>query len=1220
VVAVSRFERLVAAVTGHSRVAIAVLLLVTVALGAGAAQVEESSSLDQFQTETEESRTLDYVQANFSAGDANTTTAQVIVRSTDGGNVLSKASLVDVLQFQRSIREDPTVNDTLVDDGPTFGVANVVATAGIRTEQASELRRDARRLQERRAAIEENRSALQARSDELNATARDLRAALTALREDPNASADERFDAVAADAPVEFDGADRERFRQAATALRTAPNQSAAERAYRLGTRGVLEDEYAAVEERGEQLRAAGEELQADAEALEERRAALENASAPTLAEQVDYLESANESTVESVVGRVLAENATNDAVFGLMRTDFDRGSTEATATMVVVTHALEGGPSPSGTAPQPIVDAQLAIQDAGQARSDGLEYLVFGSGIITNEINASMTDSLTIVGPLAMLFVLLALAVAYRDVVDILLGLFGIFAVLMWTFGFMGWTGIAFNQIFVAVPVLLIGLSIDYAIHIFMRHREERALADEDAGSRPSMTVALAGVGIALVWVTATTVIGFLSNLTSPVPPIREFGVVSSVGIVAALAVFGVLIPALKVTIDEFLENRGFDRRKRAFGTGGGRFSSVLAVGATAAKKAPWVVVVLALLVTAGGAYGATQVDTSFDQSDFLAEDPPGWMENLPEPFRPGEYTAKANLDVVNDDFVREDSTAQLLFRGDVTGDAALQELAAARDRAAEAEVTQQVSGDPAIAGPLEAMRSVAAEDDGFAATFAGADTDGDGVPDRDVEAVYDAFYEAAPATADDYLYRTGPDDYRALRLVVTVEGGASGAAVTDGMRSVADGVGGGLTASATGQAILNKVVQDQLLETVVQSLVITLVAVFAFLMITYRIVEGSATLGVVTLLPVALTVAWILGTMFLLGISFNVLTGMITSLTVGLGVAYSIHLSERYNQELDRRDSVWEAMNTAVTGTGGALLGSAATTVGGFGVLVFAILPPLQQFGLITAMTIVYAFLASVLVLPSLLVVWTRFFGPDERRSDFEDADVGWVAPGGGGPPAGADPDQPEPEPSAVANGTGGDAPTAVTNGEGGESVVGVGDGPAAARRSVRFAHCRPGQSFEVDVEVAGVDAGRRVLHERFDGEGLAVADVEPDPVTVVERGRSAYVVWGEAADGPARVRYVATVPGDAPDASEFGFEGVVATADGDVPVAGDDRVTVVEDLFERLLARGTVTDEDVDTASEQLAAGELTETQFERIYRKWLAETDGAEAADPPESTED
>ncbi|MFB6198704.1 MAG: MMPL family transporter, partial [Halobacteriaceae archaeon] len=69
---------------------------------------------------------------------------------------------------------------------------------------------------------------------------------------------------------------------------------------------------------------------------------------------------------------------------------------------------------------------------------------------------------------------------------------------------------------------------------------------------------------------------------------------------------------------------------------------------------------------------------------------------------------------------------------------------------------------------------------------------------------------------------------------------------------------------------------------------------------------------------------------------------------------------------------------------GTGGALLGSAATTVGGFGVLAFAILPPLQQFGIITGITIIYAFGASVFLLPSLLILWLRFVNPSKLEEN--------------------------------------------------------------------------------------------------------------------------------------------------------------------------------------------------------------------------------------------
>jgi len=824
----------------HSKAVIVGMLVVTLVVGTGAGMVSQSSSLDQFQSDTTEAQKLDYIEQNFSTGPENVTRAQVIVREE---NVLDKPSLVSMLRLQRSYYENETVGPTLTGESAVVGVSNAVATAAVR-------------------------------------------------QQDPNATA-------------------------------------------------------------------------------------------VSLDQQIAALEAMEPGQVERLVRGVLSANASaGGSALAFMPTSYEPGSGTANATMLSVTQRTEGEAGAGAQLSDTVMDAQLAMQDIRPA-DGGLadaELIVFGTGVISEEINSSMGDSLAIVGPLALLFVVVALAVAYRDLLDILLGLVGIAAVLVWTFGFMGWADIAFNQLFIAVPVLLIGLSIDYAIHIFMRHREERG--ELQNGPRKSMAVALSGVGVALVWVTATTVIGFLSNLTSPVPPIQEFGVVSAVGITAALLVFGLLVPALKIEVDSFFEGRGWDRQKRAFGTGGGRFSAVLSLGSRAAKAAPLVVILAALIISAGGAYGASQVDTSFNQEDFLAEEPPGWMENLPEPFSPGEYTAKANLEYVNRNFLREDSQAQILVEGDVTDPAALRAVANASEEAAASDVTKKLAGGEAsIQSPLSVMQQVAADNETFARTLAGADTDGDGIPEENVSAVYDQLFAVAGPQAAGVVHRTEGGDYEALRMVVSTRGGASQSAVTSEMRAVADGVSAsGFEATATGQTVLFNIVQDQLLETVIQSLLITLVAVFAFLMVTYRITEGSATLGAVTLLPVVLSVSWILGTMYLVDIPFNILTGMITSLTVGLGVAYSIHLSERYNQELERTGSVWTAMERAVTGTGGALLGSAATTVGGFGTLAFAILPPLQQFGIITGLTIIYAFLASVLVLPSLLVVWTRYFGPED------------------------------------------------------------------------------------------------------------------------------------------------------------------------------------------------------------------------------------------------
>ncbi|NEU57050.1 MMPL family transporter [Halorussus sp. MSC15.2] len=991
--------------------------------------VEQSSSLEQFQSDSTAAQKLDYIDANFTSGRENTTTVQLIVKD---GNVLSKDALVETLRLQQALRNNETINRTLANDTPTSGVANVVATVAIRQEQASQLRKSAAELQQRRQSLNESRAEIRQRSQSLNQTAARLSDALNRTRE-LQAQYD-RLNASYKQGEVN-DSAYRQRSGQIETRLRQvltsatanlSANQSATftqafeqtrglqlqldrlnasyqqgdinqstyreraaeirsqfEQVYRLGTRGVLASEYRQLQQRAAELKERGQQLKEDAEKLQAQRQQLQNASSPTLQEQIDKLRSMNQSEVESAVTTVLSEggDGPSSQAFAFMPTSYEPGSTESNATMLVVFQNVGGqGMQGMGSASTGLVESQTAIKQVAQQSMDR-EVMVFGSGIISKETEQSMTDSIAIVGPMALLFVILTLLIAYRDLLDILLGVFGIFVVLVWTFGFMGWTGVTFNQIFIAVPVLLIGLSIDYAIHVFMRHREERE-QHEGESVRQGMSVALASVGVALVWVTATTVIGFLSNLVSPLPPIQDFGIVSSVGIVAALVVFGGLIPALKVEIDGFLESRGFDRKKRAFGTGGGALGSMLSVGAVAARKAPFVVLALTLVLSAGGAYGATQVDTSFEQTDFLAEDPPNWMKDLPEPFAPGDYSAKANLEYVNQNFLRQDSQAQILVEGNVTTPETLDKLQQAEQTAAQKEdvVVVLSNGEPQIRSPLSVMEQVAAQNESFNATLAASDTDGDGVPDRNVEQVYDELFAVAPQEAEGVIHRKN-DEYRAVRMVVSVKGGAASSTVTEEMRAIAATIDGdGLEATATGQPIVFEIVQNQLLDTVIQSLIITLGATFAFLMIAYRLAHGSATLGAITLLPVAFSVSWILGTMFLLGMPFNVLTGMITSLTVGLGVAYSIHLSERYTMELGRRDTIWAAMRESVTGTGGALLGSAATTIGGFGVLAFAILPALQQFGIITGLTITYAFLASVLVLPSLLVLWTRYLGPGE------------------------------------------------------------------------------------------------------------------------------------------------------------------------------------------------------------------------------------------------
>ena len=644
---------------------------------------------------------------------------------------------------------------------------------------------------------------------------------------------------------------------------------------------------------------------------------------------------------------------------------------------------------------------AMREIADEVFRETPGTDQRVYGTGIVDDELDRSTTDSLQLVGPLALLLVLAVLLYAYRDPLDVLLALAGVGLVLVWTFGFMGWAGIEFNQLFVSIPVFLTGLAIDYAIHAVMRYREERDAdhfdprvvflgEDGDPGVRRAMVGAVAGVGGAFVLVTLTTAAGFASNVASPLQPVREFGIVAAVGIVSTLIVFGALLPAVKVELDEWLEARSQDRQRQPFATGEGPLNAVLAQCVRLAERTPWAVVGVALLTTSVGLVGATTVDTTFDQSELHVEDTPAWLDNLPEPLKPGNYTTHASLKFFRESgFVNQRNTAHILVQGEVTRPDALERLVNARKAASESNVTLEFGRPdardldassepiPSGTGPVLVMRAVAAENESFNATFHAADTDGNGIPDKNLRRVYDALFAADREAAETVVHRSD-GQYRALRLGLYTDGTEGTQRVAAKMHETAATIDGdGLRASATGQPVVRAAVQNQLFVTILRSFALTLGVVLVLLLVVYRLRRGSATLGLVTMLPVLFALAWILGTMAALGLRFNVLTALVTSFTIGLGVDYSIHVSERYAQELERLGSIEAALRTSVFGTGGALLGSALTTAGGFGVLVFAILDPLKQFGAITAITIVYAFLASVVVLPSLLVLWTQWIG---------------------------------------------------------------------------------------------------------------------------------------------------------------------------------------------------------------------------------------------------
>ncbi|WP_336328656.1 efflux RND transporter permease subunit [Halovenus sp. HT40] len=684
-----------------------------------------------------------------------------------------------------------------------------------------------------------------------------------------------------------------------------------------------------------------------------------------TLDEQLQALENASAAQVEELVGKVISEDPRAQQ---FLPTDHGEETSSTDRRMLV---ALDTGPD---TDEETREDANSALYETTQ------EYSEAGLFTLTDE---SLRDAsqhffgemVELVLPIALLVILSILVFAYRDLIDVIVGMTGVILSVLWTFGLLGWLGVEAGTMMIVPVVLISGLSIDFGFHIFNRYREQRG---PDDGIREPMNRGVRLVTTALILVTITASIGFLANLANPLAVIRDLGVSITLGVISALVIFTTVVPALKISIDGLLERIGLDRRKAALGHGT-YLRPALEGSVTLAQRAAPVVLVLAVVIGGLGGLAWTELsEESYQQSDGEVAE---WKQQLPGPLgwepstvlQQQQHVEAAYQPANADDAIQ----SQILVVDGVTSDSTLEDIDAGVEQIENEGLVVTQSGIPAERSPLTAMERVAEQNESFAAVLDEHDTNDDGIPDEDLEAVYDAFYAADSGTAEQVVERTD-GEYRSVLVTLSLTADFSEASeVVPELDAGADRMEGDgqRTATAAGSLAINDAVLDGIIDGIVLTMVIALLAIAVALIAVFWSMHGSATLGAVVAVPITLVVGLVIGGMFLLDIPLTLLTALLMSLVIGLGIDYNIHVGDRFADELDAGKKPVEALNAAVTGTGGALLGSTLTSAGAFATIALVPHPQLQSFGTIVVIALVTSFLVSLIVLPSLLLLWSRY-----------------------------------------------------------------------------------------------------------------------------------------------------------------------------------------------------------------------------------------------------
>ncbi|AEH25014.1 hydrophobe/amphiphile efflux-3 (HAE3) family transporter [Pyrococcus yayanosii] len=548
----------------------------------------------------------------------------------------------------------------------------------------------------------------------------------------------------------------------------------------------------------------------------------------------------------------------------------------------------------------------------------EGVEAVLTGDLGITYRILEMLQADMNRTMAVAGVIVVLILIYFYRSPIRMLVPLIPLtFGVIM-TLGFMGLLGIPLDLATSTVGAMIIGMGIDYGVHVTNRYYEERAKGrpPEEAAEE-----AIAETGKALLGAALTTIAGFLALSLSILPSLRRLSLalVMGLGLTAMNAV--IVTPAVAILEEEVGKRLGWrsgglrlgtsERIKRAFEFLGG-----------AIKRAPWGALLVAGLITGLSIYGFTLVTTEVRLEKMIPT-------TLPE---------IEALSDIRSEFGGQDEVVILVKADDVRDPTIVRAIY---------RFEEAIKADSCLNNVFEteSIADVVIEKYGY-------------IP-NDKEKIAEVL-KGSSLVSDDYSMTTIrlKGNFMGVRQEVFNE---IMAYFEEELKNAdfPPGVSARLAGEAYLNYVLNNLVNDELNRISTVGTLIVVLVVFA--------IFKRPTVALAMLMPMFLGALWTIGYMGLAGIPFTQTLAGVVSMVVGLGVDYGMHITHRFLEEL--REGNRAPIITAMGSVGPAILVGALTTAGGFLSLLTAELTAIHDFGKVLAVGIFSSMLSAYLVTPALL-----------------------------------------------------------------------------------------------------------------------------------------------------------------------------------------------------------------------------------------------------------
>ena len=562
---------------------------------------------------------------------------------------------------------------------------------------------------------------------------------------------------------------------------------------------------------------------------------------------------------------------------------------------------------------------------------------------------------------PIVLFVITLVLYLTLRSWKSVLFTMLGVFFSTIWAFGLMALVNIPIYAVSTMIPVMLIAIGVADGIHLYS-HLHLYTRKHLNTTKLDAVKDMIKNMWSPVVMTSVTTAVGFISLLTSQVYPIKYFGIFTAFGVMVAMVFSLVLIPAgiMAFGLPKFKEKKKKSKEKQ---------SDQLAYSiAEKVLKHKYATIFATIIIVAVSIIGMTKVwiNSSFldkfeKDSDIVQTD-----KFINEHFG-GTSTINLILDSNKKDAFKNPQILSLVDKMQKSVDSNL----------------QVVGNTFSIADYLKRMNKVMHADK----------EEYNKIPDnRNLIAQYLLLYEMSGDP--DNLWKVVTEDYNKANVTFQLKSDNS-KAINAALEQIEKFKGDfsklGVKMNYAGSGYKALVFTDLILEGQIISLIMSLFIVIILLSIMFKNIK----LGLIGSVPIMITAVISFGIMGWFGIPLNSTTALLSSIAIGIGIDYAVHLIEQYKLNSVCGDKDLTVKKT-MAHSGRAIMFNAAVVIAGFLVLLFSVFPPNRELGFLVSLNMFISFVGTLTIMVILLYQSNIYFKNKispassrsaEQRQDKED-----------------------------------------------------------------------------------------------------------------------------------------------------------------------------------------------------------------------------------------